>query len=526
MKSLSLRRQIKMLIIIAALACITAIVMAENLPAAPAPVGSSRPNRTLQSDVYGRSTLNLVADTLCPKSYRSSAPLASHVLPATLGGRESDTTSGLFSPYVSFPVGGEADALTIGDVTGDGLNDVVLVDPGHDSLYVFVQSDSGTFKPHISYVAKVTYIGLFTGSVAIADFNNDSRLDVVFTSDDAIGVMLQNAEGTLDSPNYYPSAHQSFSNIYKLRVGDFNNDKLSDVVAIDWGTQSQAVEIFLQKPGGGFWPPQTYTVIHEGYDDLAVGDVNNDKLDDIVVMSGQGFSDNIGILIQSESGSFDGPYYYDLGGDELTQGVEVGDVNGDGRNDVVISYGGNSPWAFIAVFLQNESGTLDTAISMSSYDCPQPVEVGDINMDGRTDVLVAHGGWEQLGVYLQNRDGSLAPEELYPITYASHYNRHAMAIGDLNDDHKPDVAIADYGAGLVVLYNSYYRCGDADGSGQVGLPDVVYLVNYIFVGGTAPDPVLSGDANGDGRINIADVVFLINCIFRDGPAPCSTLLGG
>jgi hypothetical protein len=138
-------------------------------------------------------------------------------------------------------------------------------------------------------------------------------------------------------------------------------------------------------------------------------------------------------------------------------------------------------------------------------------------------VLVAHGGWEQLGVYLQNHDGSLAPEELYPITYASHYNRHGLAVGDLNGDNKPDVAIADYGAGLVVLYNSYYRCGDADGSGQVGLPDVVYLVNYVFVGGTAPDPVLSADANGDGRINIADIVFLINYIFRDGPVPCSTL---
>ncbi len=62
--------------------------------------------------------------------------------------------------------------------------------------------------------------------------------------------------------------------------------------------------------------------------------------------------------------------------------------------------------------------------------------------------------------------------------------------------------------------------GDADGSGQLNISDVVYLINFIFAQGPAPDPLVSGDMNCDGRINIGDAVHLVNYMFLSGPAPC------
>jgi hypothetical protein len=53
----------------------------------------------------------------------------------------------------------------------------------------------------------------------------------------------------------------------------------------------------------------------------------------------------------------------------------------------------------------------------------------------------------------------------------------------------------------------------------INIADVVYLLNYLFTGGAAPEPLEAGDANCDAQVNIADVVYLINYLFIGGPPP-------
>jgi hypothetical protein len=62
--------------------------------------------------------------------------------------------------------------------------------------------------------------------------------------------------------------------------------------------------------------------------------------------------------------------------------------------------------------------------------------------------------------------------------------------------------------------------GDANGDGEINVTDVVYLINYLFIGGPEPLPWESGDVNCDGAVNVSDVVYLINYLFIDGPPPC------
>jgi hypothetical protein len=66
---------------------------------------------------------------------------------------------------------------------------------------------------------------------------------------------------------------------------------------------------------------------------------------------------------------------------------------------------------------------------------------------------------------------------------------------------------------------SAFMCGDANGDGTVDVADATYLINYLFLGTSAPDPVESGDTNCDGEVDIADVVYLINYLFIGGSAP-------
>ncbi len=66
-----------------------------------------------------------------------------------------------------------------------------------------------------------------------------------------------------------------------------------------------------------------------------------------------------------------------------------------------------------------------------------------------------------------------------------------------------------------------FVCGDADGSSAISIADAVFLINYIFAGGLAPNPLTAGDADCSGAISIADAVYLINYIFSGGAAPCA-----
>jgi hypothetical protein len=65
----------------------------------------------------------------------------------------------------------------------------------------------------------------------------------------------------------------------------------------------------------------------------------------------------------------------------------------------------------------------------------------------------------------------------------------------------------------------YYIRGDANSDGVINSADVAYLINYLFVGGPAPQPLAAGDANCDGVVNSADVAYLINYLFVSGPPP-------
>lgn len=90
-----------------------------------------------------------------------------------------------------------------------------------------------------------------------------------------------------------------------------------------------------------------------------------------------------------------------------------------------------------------------------------------------------------------------------------------------------DVAVTDnhiyladnFGLASLTYEPGTIFCGDASGNGDINVGDAVFLINYIFKGGPAPQPVCIGDANGNGDVNVGDAVFLIAYIFSGGPPP-------
>lgn len=64
-------------------------------------------------------------------------------------------------------------------------------------------------------------------------------------------------------------------------------------------------------------------------------------------------------------------------------------------------------------------------------------------------------------------------------------------------------------------------CGDANSDDMVSITDAVFIINYIFVDGPAPQPMEKADVNCDGRVNLVDAVYMVNYIFSGGAEPCA-----
>jgi len=76
----------------------------------------------------------------------------------------------------------------------------------------------------------------------------------------------------------------------------------------------------------------------------------------------------------------------------------------------------------------------------------------------------------------------------------------------------------DYVPAIAPMEITFGMRGDANNDGVINVGDAVYIINYIFKGGSAPTEY-AGDANGDGVINVGDAVYIINYIFKSGPPP-------
>lgn len=341
------------------------------------------------------------------------------------------------APVASYNLPGNylGDSSAIGDVTGDGLADVVvaahLVSPRDVSLFVFPQLADGTLGAPIRYATGSTNLQ-FPASLAVGDVNGDGRLDAVMPFDDAIGIFLQTAAGELAAIETLPSTIPG-SNQQSVIVADFDGDGRVDVAAVPSG--GPAVDVWYQAGDGSLTPARSFASPAGGFAVLAAGDFDGDGVLDLAV---NGYGEQISVL-RGQPGGFADAQPLATGNFDADT-LAAGDLDGDGRAEIALIGGGDN--GLFGLAGQNGDGSWGAWAWQPAAAIPGAIVLGDLNHDGRRDAVVMHVGWDKLGVFRQLDDGSLSAEQTFDIPYIDH-GAGRMAVGDINDDGRDDVVVVE-----------------------------------------------------------------------------------
>lgn len=342
------------------------------------------------------------------------------------------------------------EAVEIGDVNNDGLNDVVVASQQDDitkeyNIYIYKQNLDGM----LSAPEKLAYPGgyPYISDLEIADLNNDKLNDIAILYDGKVGIFYQLSNGGFSSiQNFTGPVHSN-----GFRCGDLNNDGLNDIVGY---STTASYKILYQKPEGGFSLtkiPTTMTNANAGFcNQIEIGDLNGDNLNDMVKI----YYYRIEILFQKVGAGMttENAIILTLPDQLLFQKVTIGDVNNDGKNDIIATYGGN--YGRVVIYYQTGNGLFSTANSKTiiTYDCPTPVFAVDFNCDGNKELVVGHSGWSGITTFEKSSTQDYNSYNKYPSLYYS--TPFSMAVGDINNDKRPDVVAVGQGGKMNILYNS------------------------------------------------------------------------
>jgi RHS repeat-associated protein len=349
-----------------------------------------------------------------------------------------------FRSSTEFPTGWDSYFVTTGDFDNDGKVDLVSPNMIYNTVSILRNTSSG---PGVaSYAANVDFAtGAYPNSVSAGDLNCDGKLDlVVANSDDNTISILRNTSTGAGSVKF--------------------------AAKVNYNT--------------GIYPTA-----------VSIGDLDGDGKADLIVKN-ESMSPAFSVLRNTSTGassvSFAAKIDFVMTGGMLSMG---GDFDGDGKVDLVITNYNSHTVSVLRNTSTVGSISFASGIDYNTGTNPSSVSVGDLDGDGKVDLVVANYNSNTVSVLRNTSTGTGSVNFAAKVDYATTAGSYSVSIGDLDGDGKPDLALGNANKNMVSLLRN-----TSFGSGSINYASVA---DYATTGSYATKFVSIGDLDGDGKADLA-----------------------
>jgi hypothetical protein len=375
----------------------------------------------------------------------------------------------------------------MGDLDGDGNLDLVIaneIDYHVGTVSILYGRPDGTFDPRIYFNGNIGGVA----SVAVGDFNQDGRPDIVATAsyENKIAIYVGQADrrfstAIITSPPDPPSVFGEFNDI---KVGDFDGDGRLDIVVLQ-DLQGKRLRFFHVSQENHLDLFRTLELpemdSYEGQ--MAIGDLNHDNYSDLVLAGGGPFSNrSFTYVFGRADGALTLQSSITLA--DKANDIVVVDIDRDGDQDLVVSFEDTTTPTIHSVRIYKNSGSgvfiPGLRLPFDYLFIPGGLVVDDLNGDGRLDIAVTVAA-EMVWVAFGRSDGSFEPNRYYSVPFGSF-----LYSADMDHDGSADLVslsaiVNPFNVAAVLLNN---------GNGTFNAPIAVPW---------SPTFMVAGDVNGDDR---------------------------
>jgi hypothetical protein len=355
-------------------------------------------------------------------------------------------------------------------------------------------SQTATFAQSFAFVDTGQRLGQIpngVASIACGDMNNDGYADLVLASEEEgtiIQLYLNNGKGDFTrTDDVFPvSDNPNPLWNFGIVIDDFNRDGWLDVATADaW----RGVNVYLNLEGRGFrWAQAILVPEVNEVKGIDAGDVNGDGYDDIVFGGHNGIPDRADrIYLNDGYGRFS-----DSGqriGNDVTWDTVFGDVDNDGALDYLSAnrYGEHTA----KIHHNNGKGIFDKTIDIptTQADDSYDIKLADVNMDGLLDIVIANSMDEGNGTtskIFKNR-GNLTFELINGQVGEPGCETKGIEVVDIDNDGYCDIILGNYN-----IANMIYR---NDGTGE-------FMKSGVEIPSYQTTAIAAADVNNDGFVDV------------------------